>query len=336
MVDEVITFSRRDVVVKDEELNLFLKFLRRKRPATVNDYRKKITYFLKYCDFRLNPKYLILYANDRLDRCKDPGKYLNPAIRFLEFLQSLRNEDYTNLIWILKQALDKVERKKEKSTFAEEGSIYDIKLEDVHQNIMNIIVTKMRHIPRLTAITAIALSATTGLRPEELKRLKGSDLDVKQEFFILPAEYSKTHVKRVIPLHPQVKPLLEKLIKKAERDELFPDGSIRYVWRKVRANGKQLLPLKAFRKFFVIHSARIGFDDVYRIAIAGHDVEELEKLLRSLRLRVTEEFYRKFTPEEITKEYIRVWGRVQILPSQLLKRWRLDYEGLEKRFIQGE
>ncbi|ADB57963.1 site-specific integrase [Archaeoglobus profundus] len=334
-----VIFSK-EVVVSKEDLELFLKTLARKRPATVEDYRKKVTHFLNFCEFSLTPKKLILYANDRLEKCKDPSKYLNPAVRFLEFLQNLHGNDYTNMIWILKQAVDKVDKKREKSTFAEEGSIYDIKLEDVHRQIMNILVTPMKHVPRLTAITAVAVSASTGLRPEELKRIEASDIDLKMDYFILPAEKSKTHTKRVIPLHPQVKALLGKLMERAEREELFPDGSIRYVWRRVREKGRQLLPLKAFRKFFAIHSARIGFDDVYRIAIAGHDTDELERLLRTLRLKVTEEFYRKFTPEEITKEYLNVWGKVSVLPPQLIKKWRLgeyeEEEWVEEGLIQGK
>ncbi|WP_457548714.1 tyrosine-type recombinase/integrase [Archaeoglobus sp.] len=325
----------REVAVNNEDLDLFLKTLSRKRPSTIEDYRKKIRHFLNFIDYRLTPKNVILYANDRLEKCQNPSKYLNPAVKFLEFLQNLHGNDYTNMIWILKQAVGKVDKKKEKSTFAEKGSIYDIKLEDVHQHIVYILTTPMKHVPRLTAITAITLSSTTGLRPEELKRLETSDIDLKVDYFILPAEKSKTHTKRVITLHPQVKALLKKLMKRVESEALFPDGRIRYVWRRVRENGKQLLPLKAFRKFFAIHSARIGLDDVYRIAIAGHDTDELERLLKSLRLKVTEEFYRKFTPEEITKEYLNVWGKVSILPSLVIKKWRLEYEELrvEEGFV---
>jgi len=65
------------------------------------------------------------------------------------------------------------------------------------------------------------------------------------------------------------------------------------------------------RKFFVKMSKQIGFDQIKRVAIMGHDEEEL------LKLKVTEEFYEKYTPQEICKEYFEKWGKVEILPEDV-------------------
>jgi len=69
--------------------------------------------------------------------------------------------------------------------------------------------------------------------------------------------------------------------------------------------------MKRLRKFFVKYSANIGLPELYRIAIAGHDEEEIVKL------KVTPEFYSKFTPQEIVNTYMEHWGKVRIVPSEV-------------------
>jgi integrase len=280
------------------------------RTATLEDLRKKLYQFYDIVGGELSPTSILIFVNNR-SRCQDPGKYINPVIRFITWLQDVRGEDYGNLIRLLEGAKPKRTRRKKKA-YAEKGSVFDVTLENVHTHILSIYRSNTRIIPKLRAITASALAASTGLRPEELKRLESSDLDPAGNYFILPAEKSKTHTERVIPLHPQVRNLLLILLRHNRSDLLFSDGSIRHVFSRAGT-----LKLKQFRKFFAIYSARVGLMDVYRIAIMGHDSDELERLLQSMKLEVTEEFYRKFTPEAITKEYLKTWGRVRIVPERV-------------------
>ncbi|WP_456478210.1 tyrosine-type recombinase/integrase [Geoglobus ahangari] len=280
------------------------------RTSTLEDLRKKLYQFYDITYGELSPSSILSFINDR-SRYQDPGKYINPAVRFLTWLQDVRGEDYSNLVRLLEGAKPKRTRRKKKA-YAERGSVFDVTLEDVHTHILNIYRSDTRTIPKLRAITASALAASTGLRPEELKRLEPSDIDPIQHYFILPAEKSKTHTERVIPLHPQVRIMLNLLLRYSRSELLFSDGSIRHVFSRAGT-----LKLKQFRKFFAIYSPKVGLKDVYRIAIMGHDSEELEKLLQSIKLEVTEEFYRKFTPEAITQEYMKTWGRVRIVPERV-------------------
>lgn len=291
----------------DSDIKAYLTYKGEKRPATIEDLRKKLNKFAKLTNYRLSSEGVLNFVVDRVNNTSNPQKYINPAMGFIRWLQNVRNTDYSHLIKLLEQAPKPVKTKK---AYAEEGSIYDVTLDDVHTHILSIYRSNIRTIPKLRAITASALAASTGLRPEELKRLEPSDLYPLDRYFILPAEKSKTHTSRVIPIHPQISHLLRLRLRNTHN--LFPDGSIRYVFDKAG-----ILTLKQFRKFFAIHSARIGFPDIYRIAIAGHDTDKLEKLLQVMRLEITEDFYRKFTPLSIVTEYIKYWGKVEIVPAEV-------------------
>ncbi|GEM_PF-2108757 len=275
------------------------------RTNTLNDYRKRLNKFYEITQGNLNPQAILKFVT--FAQGKDlPHKYLDIARRFIEWLGEVRREDYNNLIKLLRQ----VKRKKRvKKTYADEGSIFDVSLEDIHQHIRKIAESNLNMVSKLRAIVASALSASTGLRPEELTKLERKDIDLNKDYFILPSTKSKTHIERVIPLHPQVKELLKIYLNVCDNEELFSYGALRYAFEQADAP----LRLKQFRKFFAIHSAKIRFPEVYRIAIAGHDTEELEKALGTLTLKITEEFYRKFTPDCIAEEYMKYWGKVEII-----------------------
>ncbi|WP_290623739.1 MULTISPECIES: site-specific integrase [unclassified Archaeoglobus] len=275
------------------------------REATKQDYRKKLLQFYKTTKGELTPERVLEYVIDR-SQTADPSRYFTVVKIFLKWLADFRGQDYSNLI----NLLNSHRKRKTKRLFAHENSLYDVTLEDVHDHILSLYKSNLRTVVKLRAITASTLAATTGLRPEELKRLEPSDLNLTQDYFILPAEKSKTWTERVIPLHPDVKKLLKLMF--CNNSKLFTDGSIRHAFSKA---GK--LQLRQFRKFFAIYSAKVGLPEPVRVAIMGHDTEELEKLLNVLKTPVTDEFYRKFTPDAIVKEYMRTWGGVEIVPSSV-------------------
>ncbi len=311
----MITFS-------EETINEFLIFLggeinngkirsrdeEKIRTKTLKYYEQRLKKFLEITGGELTTDTIysfVIFAQSK--EC--PYKYLDPARRFLEWLSNVRGLDLLDLIQLLKEAR-KTQRKKAKKTYAEKDSVFDVTITDVHEHILRIYRSRIRLVPKLRAILASALAASTGLRPEELTKLSRGDIDLSNDYFILPATKSKTHTERVIPLHPQVKDLFKFYIKLNNDNILFSYGSIRNVFDKAGT-----LRLKHFRKFFAIHSARIGFPDPYRVAIMGHDTELLEKLLGARFLEITEEFYRKFTPEAIVEMYMNFWGKVEILPE---------------------
>jgi len=291
--------------ISEEDLKTYLTFQKSRdiRERTLDDIRKKLSLFLKITQGDLSGSSILRYIEDR-SRLQDPSKYINPVISFLEFLSEFRGEDFSSQISLLQKG--KVKKRATKKAFAEEGSIFDVTLEDVHEHLLSLYRSDLKTSTKIIAITASALAASTGLRPEELKRLEKTDLSGSDDFFILKSEKSKTHLERVIPLHPDVRPLLSILLK-MRNGLLFPDGTLRYAFSKAGT-----LQLKQFRKFFVIHSARVGFPEFYRVAIIGHDAESLLRFMK-----VTQNYYRKFTPEEITAVYLKHWGGVKIVPERI-------------------
>ncbi len=239
--------------------------------------------------------------------------YANSVCRFLEFIRKKKNFDVTPFIELLKEIKPP---KKEKALFAEpEEEVFTLTLEDIQESI-KIIANNCKPVTALRAISLIVFMATTGVRPEEAcsKKVSGiytpgiqkRHIDLSKDYIILPAEISKTGYKRVLPIHPQLKPLLEKLLKDWPKEDLWNYDTLQKIIQKT-----PIKQMKRLRKFFVKHSAKIGFPELYRIAIAGHDEEELVKL------KVTPEFYSKFTPQEIVNVYMEYWGKVEILPPDI-------------------
>ena len=57
----------------------------------------------------------------------------------------------------------------------------------------------------------VAVGYFMGMRRDEILKLTWSEVDLKKGFIRLPAGRTKTDSARVIPLHPEVKAILEKL-----------------------------------------------------------------------------------------------------------------------------
>ena len=236
--------------------------------------------------------------------------YVNTVCRFLEFVAKKKNYNVKPFVELLKEIKPP---KKEKKLFADSEEDEAFTFEEIQEPI-RIIAQTCKPLTALKAISLIVFMATTGVRPEEAcaKSVSGiytpgiqkSMFDLSRDYIILPAEISKTRYKRVLPIHPQLKPLIGILLKVWPKDDLWNYNTIRKVIQET-----QIRQLKRLRKFFVRYSAEINFPEAYRIAMAGHDESEL------MKLRVTEEFYRKFTPDKIVEKYMEYWGQISVIPD---------------------
>jgi len=229
--------------------------------------------------------------------------YANTVARFLEWFEKRRKVNLKNEIELLRS----VQRpKKEKKLYADSDR-FTLTLDDIRKTLKMLID---RGNYRVAAL--VLLMASTGLRPEEACTVtkKGmtalgiqkSMIDLNKDGFILPAWMSKTRVERVIPFHPDFDEVYTEFIKRWDKEDLWNYNAVQKVIQNTPV--KQLSRL---RKFFVIYSSEIGFPEPYRIAIAGHDEQDL------LKLKVTEDFYRKFTPCKIVEKYLEYWGEVEFL-----------------------
>ena len=281
-------------------------------PKHYRDQKWILENFLEITGETLSFETLKKYIKE-ISRYAKRRDYVNTVCRFLEFIAKKKSVDLNYYIELLK---DVKPPKKEKSLFAEpEEEVYLLTLEDIQKSI-KIIVSSCKPTTALRAISLIVFMATTGVRPEEAcaKTVSGiytpgiqkSMIDLSKDYIILPTELSKTSYKRVLPIHPDLKPLLEKLLNVWQKDDLWNYDTLQKVIKNT-----PIKQMKRLRKFFVKHSAKIGLPELYRLAIAGHDEEEIVKL------KVTPEFYSKFTPQEIVNVYIEYWGKVRILPKNI-------------------
>ena len=233
----------------------------------------------------------------------------------MEQLSQKRGTDISYYISILKQVKPP---KRQRKLYAEEGEeAFTLCLEDIHESIRRVIFSERTTKVKLKVVSLIVLLASTGIRPQEAcelrvhgvsnPALRRSMIDLSKDYFILPAEISKTHAERVIPLHPDTRLALKEYFN-------FVDGdNVLWNYEAVRKiiNETEIRKLSRLRKFFTKKSKELNFDQIKRIAIQGHDESEL------VRLKVTETYYEKYTPSEIVREYMEKWGKVRILPNDV-------------------
>lgn len=142
-------------------------------------------------------------------------------------------------------------------------------------------------------IVNILFGITTGMRPHEMDRLtwkmieeskreiRYPDGHIKGEgYFILPDSVSKTHVERVIPIHPKIKPYLS-LLKEVYADSADQPFDVKNFARP-KENAGAVLKLAQMRNFAVkyLPEEEIGLPEFYRIAIMGHDEAAIKKALQ--------------------------------------------------------
>jgi len=305
-----IKFSARDI---EEYINAIAKT--NVRPVTIKEYRQILNLFFNVTTGTLNSNTLSNYI-ERISKLSHATKYSNITINFLERLSKKKGIDITYYTSILKQVKPP---KKQRKLYADEGEeAFTLSLEDIHEAIRHVIFSERTTKVKLKVVSLITLLASTGIRPQEAcelrihgvsnPALRKSMIDLSKDYFILPSGISKTHAERVIPLHPDTKLALKEYFVFIESDKVL------WNYEAVRKiiNETDIKKLSRLRKFFTKKSKELNFDQIKRIAIQGHDEREL------IRLKVTETYYEKYTPSEIVREYMEKWGKVKILPDDVL------------------
>ncbi|RLI84562.1 hypothetical protein DRP07_00645 [Archaeoglobales archaeon] len=281
------------------------------RPSYLKENRNVVRKFLNDCGWVITKENVLDYIK-HLQRLKRRERNANRIIDFLEYLQDVYKFDFSVIISLFKRVEDP---KEEKQLFAEEDEEeYTLTLEDIHKGIDELIeMHRKNHVGLLRDISLVVFMASTGIRPIEATSQLGkqtisrSMIDLNQDFFKLEAEITKTKATRVIPLHPDTKWILQRYF-------VFVNDPDKPLWfyETVRKTiGKTAIKnLERFRKFFTKLAKSVNFDQLKRVAIQGHDEGEL------LKLKVTKEFYERYTPQEITKEYLEKIGKIQFLTDE--------------------
>jgi len=107
---------------------------------------------------------------------------------------------------------------------------------------------------KLRLKAAILLSATSGLRAEELYKLKLNDIDLENRTVYVKAEIAKDFEDRVTFFSLEAQRALQEYINIVNTSHIFPKKSVNYHLQKLNSP----LRLKHMRKFFSQQSDRLG------------------------------------------------------------------------------
>ncbi|MBO8180664.1 MAG: tyrosine-type recombinase/integrase [Archaeoglobus sp.] len=259
----------------------FDEFVKRLQLSHISDqeitaYKSAIQSFLEACSYRLTDDRIIIYIN-RLKEEFEPKTVRNKLIkirRFLKFINHPLADDVK---------LPKIPKRRKNV----------IKVGHI-RNLLNK-AEELREPYRSRLKCAVLLSATSGLRAEELYKLRLNDIDVEDRVIRVRAEIAKDFEDRVTFFSEEAK---EALIYYLEitggRDYLFSKKSLNYHLAKLSDS----LRMKHMRKFFSQQSDRLGMPTAVKKILMGH----------SLRGDVDLSHYDFQDEEELKEVYDRYWA----------------------------
>ena len=244
-------------------------------------YKSDILNFLEASSYSLTDDRIIIYIN-KLKEEYEPKTVRNKLIHIRKFLKFIAHP-LANDIQIPKLP------KRRKDV---------IKVEHVRSLLTE--VDELREPYRTKLKCAILLSATSGLRAEELYKLRLKDIDVENRAIRVRAEITKDFEDRVTFFSEEAKEALVDYLKIAKDNYyLFSKKSLNYHLKKMKAS----LRIKHMRKFFSQQSDRLGMPTAVKKILMGH----------SLRGDVDLTHYDFQDEEELKKIYDKYWKDFRIV-----------------------
>lgn len=263
--------------------------------------------------------YKSIRAYNEAQNAKKGGKTdLGYVKRFLEYVSRSKG------IPLLKEWANTLEYRysgtEERALYAQPGEkgyvTLDDAIEDMKKYYKGILSedTQPKRLAMYRQLVTAMWALSTGMRPIETSKVTWSHLKtaVKQGYFEAPAMMTKTGEARVIPLHPQVKPYIELLIKMGEK---FPAPLPTPFNNKKFANksgemGANLV-LAQYRNLAVQEWRNHGIDPTIRIAIMGHDQQIIKQALQRSNLSKKEEEEALAREQEAAGEMTQTYGKLQ-------------------------
>ncbi|MEM0302594.1 MAG: tyrosine-type recombinase/integrase, partial [Archaeoglobaceae archaeon] len=126
-----------------------------------------------------------------------------------------------------------------------------IKLKEIQNTLKKL--QNFSELQKLRLTTAILISATSGIRAEELYKLQRDNVDVEERMINIDFRITKDYEERLTFFSEEAKQWLESYLSIAGKT-LFPETSIRRCFRKLDS----FLGLRHMRKFFSQQSDRLG------------------------------------------------------------------------------
>lgn len=147
--------------------------------------------------------------------------------------------------------------------------------------------------------TMIYLLAYSGLRPSDVIDIEKEDINLKD--MLLTYYSSKTTKEFIVPLFPELKPILEKRINELNDEKIFNYASVREMGKAFSRYLKSIglnnkgYNLRTFRKSFATTAFESGIDIVSTSALLGHS-----------NIRTTKKYYTHVARKKLSKELRKI------------------------------
>ncbi len=158
---------------------------------------------------------------------------------------------------------------------------------------------------RLRLKAGILVSATSGIRAEELYKLTLNDIDVEDRTIYIKAEIAKDYEDRVAFFSEEAKQALKQYLEEVQLKTRFVFARHTMIkdFRKLKVRaGTEFLRMKHMRKFFSQQSDRLGMPTAIKKILMGH----------SLRGDVDLSHYDFQDEEELKRIYDKYWKDFRI------------------------
>ncbi|ADB58522.1 integrase family protein [Archaeoglobus profundus DSM 5631] len=246
-------------------------------------YKTVVLKFLEDLSYNLDDKAIINYIN-KLKKEFAPKTARMHIIRIRAFLKFI-DHPIANLI-----ELPKVPKRRRRLV---------IKVEHV-RDLLREIDEKLSGPYRLKLKSAVLLSATSGLRAEELYKLRLEDIDLENRTIFVRAEIAKDYEDRVTFFSKEAQDVLEEYLNTFKpSNPLFSKKSLLHQFSKLDTR----LRMKHMRKFFSQQSDRLGMPTAVKKILMGH----------STAGDVDLSHYDFQDEEELKKIYDEYWKNFRIL-----------------------
>ncbi|OYT34783.1 integrase [Archaeoglobales archaeon ex4484_92] len=174
-----------------------------------------------------------------------------------------------------------------------------VKIKDLKRLLSQ--VEQLNYAMALRTKAAILLSATSGIRAEELYKLTLENIDIENRTIYITAEIAKDYEDRVTFFSEEAKTALIEYLDNVKRmtSRLFPESNIKRALQQLNTK----LRIKHMRKFFSQQSDRLGMPTAVKKILMDH----------STRNDVDLSHYDFQDEEELKKIYDRYWKDFRIL-----------------------
>ncbi len=254
-------------------------------------YKTVVLKFLDELSYNLEDKSIINYIN-RLKSQLAPGTARKHVLRIRAFLRFI-DHPLANQI-----ELPKVPKKRRKLV---------IKVEHI-RNLLREIDERLSDPYRLKLKSAVLLSATSGLRAEELYKLRLEDIDLENRTIFVRAEIAKDYEDRVTFFSKEAQTVLDEYLNAFKpSNPLFSKKSILHQFSKLDTR----LKIKHMRKFFSQQSDRLGMPTAIKKMLMGHVVSNEEFVFSTSDVDLSH--YDFQDEEELKKIYDKYWKDFRIL-----------------------